>query len=295
MGGVLVFDGFEEFDIATSGTTIHGLRAGDGPPVLLLHGIPETHLMWHRVAPRLAERFTVVATDLRGYGDSGKPPSDADHTPYSMREIARDQVEVMNALGYDRFSVIGHDRGGRCAYRLALDHPDTVARLGVLDVVPTGDAYRRADARFSLGYWVWSFLAAPHPVPEQFIARAPAVLVDYMLDSWPEVKDAFPAEVRAEYVAKFSDPDTVHAICEEYRAAATLDFQYDEDDRGKRRIVCPLLVLWSHTGSVAKLYDPLEIWRGWADDVRGAPVPAGHFIPEEAPDEVVRRLLDFLD
>ncbi|WP_435207442.1 alpha/beta fold hydrolase [Micromonospora sp. bgisy143] len=290
-----MFDGFEEFDVVTTGTTIHGRRGGDGPPVLLLHGIPETHLMWHKVAPRLAEHFTVVATDLRGWGDSGTPPSSPDHEPYSMRAIARDQVEVMRSLGYDRFHLVGHDRGARCAYRLALDAPDVVTRLAVLDVVPIGDVYDRADRAFSLSYWVWSFLAAPEPVPERFIAAAPEVLVDYMLENWPEVKDSFPPEVRAAYLAQFTRPDTVHAICEEFRAAATLDYDQDQADRGSRKITCPLLFLWSQHGQVATLYDdPLAIWRQWADDVRGAPVPAGHFIPEETPDETVRHLLDFL-
>ena len=289
-----MFEGFTEFDVATSGATIHGRRGGEGPAVLLLHGIPETHLMWHRVAPRLAERYTVIATDLRGYGDSGKPPSAPDHAPYSMRAIAADQVEVMRMMGHDRFGVVGHDRGARCAYRLALDAPEAVTHLTVMDVVPTGEAYRRAEMKFSLGYWVWAFLGAPQPVPEQFIAAAPAVLVDFMLDSWPKVKDAFPDEVRAEYVDKFRNPDTVHAICEEYRAAATLDYQHDEADRGKRKINCPVQVLWSQGGSVEKLYDPLEVWRSWADDVRGVPVPVGHFIPEEAPEETVRQLLEFL-
>ncbi|MEV4759394.1 alpha/beta hydrolase [Micromonospora sp. NPDC049559] len=290
-----MFDGFDEFDIATSGTTIHGRRGGSGSPVLLLHGIPETHLMWHRVAPGLAERHTVVATDLRGWGGSGKPPSSADHEPYSMRTIARDQIEVMRGLGFDRFSVVGHDRGARCAYRLALDEPEAVTRLAVIDVVPTGDAYRRAERKFSLAYWIWSFLAAPEPVPERFVAAAPAALVDFMLDTWPEVKDAFPPKVRAEYVEQFRDPEAVHAICEEFRAAATLDYQRDEADRGNRRIACPVLFLWSQRGSVAGLYDdPLDIWRGWADDVRGGPVPVGHFIPEEAPEETLRQLRDFL-
>ncbi|MFC0505388.1 alpha/beta fold hydrolase [Micromonospora costi] len=290
-----MFDGFEEFDISTTGTTIHGRRGGDGPPLLLLHGIPETHLMWHRVAPRLAERYTVVATDLRGYGDSGAPPSTPDHAPYSKRAAARDQFEVMRSLGYDRFRLVGHDRGARCAYRLALDEPDAVVRLAVLDVIPGGDAWNRADAAFTLEYWVWSFLAAPEPVPERFIGAAPAVLVDFMLDTWPTVKDAFPAEVRAAYLAQFTDPASVHAICEEFRAAATLDRQHDEADRGRRRITCPLLVLWGQHGAVAKLYDdPLAIWRDWAGDVRGGPVPVGHFIPEEAPDETVRQLRDFL-
>lgn len=289
-----VFEDFEAFDISTSTTTIHGVRGGDGPPILLLHGIPETHLMWHRVAPDFAKRFTVVATDLRGYGNSGTPPSTPDHAPYSMREIARDQIEVMNTLGYDVFTVVGHDRGGRCAYRMALDHPSVVTRLAVLDVVPTGDVFNRVDKDFSLSFWVWSFLAAPEPVPEQLIAHAPEVIVNHMLDEWAETPDAFPAEVRAEYIAKFSDPDTVHAICEEYRAAATLDHQHDEADRGRRRIACPLLALWSSRGAVADWYDPLEVWRTWADELYGGHISAGHFLPEEAPEEIARRLLEFL-
>ena len=293
-GPILVFDGFEAFDVATKGTVIHGRLGGEGPPVLLLHGIPETHLMWHRVAPRLAQQFTVVATDLRGFGDSGTPPSTPDHAPYSMRAIARDQVEVMHALGHDQFSVIGHDRGARCAYRMALDHQGAVSRLAVLDIVPTGEAFRRADMDFSLGFWVWSFLAAPEPVPEQLIARAPAVIVNHMLDAWSEVRDAVPAEVRAEYIDKFSAADTVHAVCEQYRAAATLDYLHDEADRGKRRITCPTLVLWSHSSAVASWYQPLEVWRGWCDEVHGGPIPVGHFLPEEAPDQTARHLIEFL-
>ncbi|MFC9972067.1 alpha/beta fold hydrolase [Spirillospora sp. NPDC127200] len=289
-----MYEGFEEFDIATAGTTIHGRRGGHGPPVLLLHGIPETHLMWHRVAPRLAEHHTVVATDLRGYGDSGTPPSAPDHAPYSMRALAADQVEVMRELGHDRFAVVGHDRGARCAYRMALDRPGAVERLAVLDIVPTAEAFRRADKDFSLGYWVWSFLAAPEPVPERMVAAAPDVFVEHMLDAWSAVPGAFPAEVRAEYVAKFGDPATVHAVCEEYRAAATLDLRHDEADRGRRRIACPTLVLWSDSGPVDAWYRPLEVWREWADDVRGHSVRAGHFLPEEAPEETARSLLAFL-
>jgi haloacetate dehalogenase len=297
------FAGFDEVDLAADGTTVHGRVGGDGPPVLLLHGIPETHLMWHRVAPALAERFTVVATDLRGFGASGKPPSTPDHGPYAMREVANDQLQVMRDLGFDRFAVVGHDRGARCAYRLALDHPAAVSRLAVLDIVPTGDAFARADARFSRGFWVWSFLSAPEPVPERMILAAPDVLVDHMLDTWSDADadadadgDVFPPEIRAEYVERFRDPDTVHAICEEYRAAATIDVAHDRADQAAgRRIACPTLVLWSGTGAVGAWYDPLDIWRGWcAADLRGGPLPGGHFLPEEAPAEVTAELLDFL-
>ena len=278
------FDEFDLFDVPTRATTIHGRTGGSGPPVLLLHGIPETHLMWHRVAPVLAERYTVVATDLRGYGDSGTPPSTPDHAPYSMRAIADEQVEVMRSLGHERFAVVGHDRGARCAYRMALDHPDAVARLGVLDVIPTGDEFARADKEFALGFWVWTFL----------VARAPDVVVDHMLDSWSEDGGAFPPELRREYATKLADPATIHAICEEYRAAATLDVEHDDADRGRRRIGCPTLVLWSRSSGVARWEDPLDVWRAWAPDARGGSVPVGHFLPEEAPDTVAREVLAFL-
>jgi haloacetate dehalogenase len=291
--GGLVFEAFEQFDVEVSGTTIHGRRGGTGPPLLLLHGIPETHLMWHRVAPALAEEFTVVATDLRGYGGSGTPASSADHAPYAMRALAGDQVEVMERLGYPRFAVAGHDRGARCAYRLAIDHPAAVTSLAVLDIVPTAEAFRCADQEFSLGYWVWTFLAAPYPVPERLIAGSPATFVDHMLDSWSRDREVFPPEIRDAYCAQFQDPDKLHAICEQYRAAATLDVAHDEIDRGMRRLRCPVLALWSGDGPVDSWYEPLTVWRQWADEVRGGPVRAGHFLPEETPEEISAALSRF--
>jgi haloacetate dehalogenase len=288
-----MFDGFIEFDVTVSGATIHGRRGGSGPPLLLLHGIPKTHLMWHRVAPALAERFTVVVTDLRGYGDSSSPPSAPDHSPYAMRALATDQVELMARLGHPRFGVAGHDRGARCAYRMAIDHPEAVSALSVLDVVPTAEVFARADARFSLGYWIWSFLAAPYPVPERLIAGDPATIVDHMLDSWSASPGTFPEAVRTRYVEAFRDPGTVHAICEQYRAAATLDVAHDEADRGRRRLRCPVLALWSEAGPVNSWYEPIAVWREWADDVRGAALPGGHFLPEESPGEIVAALTEF--
>ena len=287
-----MFEGFEVSSVDTGETTIRMRSGGAGPPLLLLHGVPETHLMWHKVAPRLAQDFAVVATDLRGFGESGTPPSTPDHAPYTMRALARDQVAVMRHLGHERFYVAGHDRGARCAYRMALDHPDRVGKLAVLDVVPTGEVFRRADAAFALSFWVWSFLAAPEPLPERLVGAAPDVLVDHMLDTWSAVPDAFPKEVRAAYRRAFRDPATVHAVCEEYRAAATLDRRHDEEDRG-RRMVCPVLALWSAHGALQEWYDVLAVWREWAHDVRGHALACGHFLPEEAPDETYAALRAF--
>ncbi|GLZ48583.1 fluoroacetate dehalogenase [Actinomycetospora sp. NBRC 106375] len=281
-----LFPGFDVVDVTVGGTTIHGRVGGTGPPLLLLHGIPETHLMWRDVAPALAADHTVVVTDLRGYGGSGVGTGD-DH---SMRSLAAEQLAVMRALGHERFAVAGHDRGARCAYRLALDHPDHVTALAVLDVVPTAEAFARADREFALGYWVWSMLAAPEPVAERLVLGAPDVLVDHMLDSWSDDPAAFPPWLRERYAATFRDPGRVHAICAQYRAAATADVEHDEADRGAGNLRCPVHVLWSATGAVEAWYDPLAVWRQWADDVRGGPVDAGHFLPEEAPDVVLAAL-----
>jgi haloacetate dehalogenase len=288
-----MFEGFEAFDIATEETTIHGRKGGSGPPLLLLHGFPQTHLMWHATAPTLADHLTVVAADLRGYGNSGTPRSSADHRPYSKSAMARDMIFVMRKLGYERFSVAGHDRGGRCAYRMALDHPSRVTRLAVLDLIPTNEAFNRADMKFALGFWPWSLLAQPFPFPERLIAGAPELIANYALDTWSSDPTCFPDEVRSEYMRQFRDTEHVYAICEEYRAAATLDYAQDEIDKGKRQIDCPVLALWSKKGAVEAWYDPLQIWKQWATDVSGRAIDCGHFLPEEAPKETSAELLTF--
>ena len=293
-----MFDGFEASLIDVEETSIFVRRKGDGPPLLLLHGFPETHAMWHRVAPRLAEAFTVVCADLRGYGASGKPPSAVDHAPYAKRAMARDMVRVMEALGFPRFGLAGHDRGGRVAYRLALDWPERVVRLAVLDIIPTSDAFSRADSRFALAFWPWTLLAQPEPLPERLIAAAPEAVVDDALAQWGSDPASFPAEVRAAYVDALRDRDAVHAICEEYRAAATLDVAHDLADRkAGRRIACPTLVLWSSGSALDTWYigegGPLAIWRAWADQVTGRAIASGHFFPETNPDGTAAELATF--
>jgi haloacetate dehalogenase len=286
--------GFQQADIDVGEAVIRTRHGGNGPPVLLLHGIPETHLMWRDIAPRLSQDFTVVATDLRGYGDSSKPPSTPDHSPYSKRAMARDQIEVMRRLGFEQFFLVGHDRGARVAYRLALDHPGRVLKLAVLDIVPTGDALRRVDSSLALAYWIWFLLAQPHDVPERIVGACPRVFLDYMLDHWSGKAVRFSEELRREYLRSFSRPETIHAICEEYRASSTLDRAHDEADRGRRFIECPVLALWSREGFLETWADVPATWREWAHDVRGRAVDCGHFLAEEAPEEIASELLAFM-
>jgi haloacetate dehalogenase len=294
-----MFEGFRLESIDTGEATLRVRYGGSGPPVLLLHGHPQTHFMWHKVAADLASDFTVVAPDLRGYGDSSKPATTDDHEPYSKRAMARDHVSLMHQLGFERFAVAGHDRGGRCAYRLALDHPDRVSRLAVLDILPTSEHFRRADMQFGLGYWHWFFLAQPFDVPERIIGADPG---GFFTRGWPRDASGTPipppyhaAEAVADYLRCYANPETVHATCEDYRAGATYDFQLDEADRNAgRRISCPTLALWAAKGALARWYDVLGIWREWADDVRGGPIDSGHFLPEEAPEQTTTELRSFL-
>jgi haloacetate dehalogenase len=289
-----MFEGFRERDLDSGEATIHLRIGGAGPPLLLLHGHPQTHAMWHRIAPELAQSFTVIAADLRGYGDSGKPPTAPGHEPYSKRAMARDMVRVMQALGFERFALVGHDRGGRVGYRMALDHPQRVERLAVLDIVPTGEMYRRAEMRFGLGYWHWFFLPQPYDFPERIIAADPD---HFHLERQGALSIAglFAPEALAEYRRCWRDPATIHAMCEDYRAGATVDHQLDQADRlAGRRISCPLLALWGARGKMGEWYDVLAVWRDWADEVQGHAIDCGHYLAEEAPAETLRALLDFL-
>jgi haloacetate dehalogenase len=292
-----IFPGFQQHRSKTKGAEINLRRGGEGPPVLLLHGYPQTHVCWHRVAPILARRFTVVCPDLRGYGDSSKPPTAPDHAPYSKRTMAQDMVEIMAQLGFSRFAVVGHDRGGRVSYRMALDHSHVVTKLATLDIVPTYTTWMRMQMARGLSTYHWFFLAQPDGLPERLIGGDPAYYLKEKLRRWSRNADAFPPDIVAEYVRCFSDPATIHATCEDYRAGATIDFQIDKADYGKRKIACPMLALWGERGfgkGNDDSADPLADWREWADDVRGQPIRGGHFLPEEAPEETLKALEAFL-
>lgn len=288
-----MWTGFEWRRIATSETTINLAMGGAGPPVLLLHGYPQTHLMWHAIAPALADTLTVVAPDLRGYGDSGKPVSDDNHSAYSKRAMARDQVEIMSSLGFERFAVVGHDRGARVGHRMCLDHEECVTRLAVLDIAPTLTMYRGTNEAFARAYFHWFFLIQPRGLPEKLIGGAPDAYVDWILSAWSKTDNCFPAEAVKAYKRAFRDPATIHATCEDYRAAAGIDLEHDEQDAG-RKIACPLLALWGAKGVVAKQYDVLATWRERAEVVEGHAVDCGHFLPEEAPEETLAALQPFL-
>jgi haloacetate dehalogenase len=289
-----LFAGFERRQIETRGASINTVYGGEGPPVLLLHGYPQTNAMWHLVAPALADRFTVVATDLRGYGDSSRPPGGADHAGYSKRAMANDQVEAMEALGFERFAVVGHDRGGRVGHRMALDHPDRVSKLAVLDIIPTREVFETVDKDLATAYYHWFFLSQPYDLPEKLIGCDPDYYLRKKLGGWGTPLETFAPETLAEYERCFRNPETVHASCEDYRAAATIDLVHDEADLD-RKVGCPLLALWGGNGAMEKLYDVSGVWRGYAVDVRGRRVEAGHFLAEEGPEETAKELLSFLE
>jgi haloacetate dehalogenase len=288
-----MFDGFRREFVSTPGCEIHAVVGGEGPPLLLLHGFPQNHVMWRKIAGRLAERFTVVAADLRGYGLSGKPAGDAAHAAYSKRAMAADQVALMAALGFDRFALAGHDRGARVGHRLALDHPGAVEKLALLDIAPTLTVFETVNQAVATGYYHWFFLIQEDGFPEHFIGLDPEFFLRRTLGRWGSAGDAIEEEAIAAYLSTFADPAAIHAACEDYRAAASIDLEHDRADRD-RRIACPTLVLWGERGLVGRHYDVLARWREKAADVRGQPLPCGHFLLEEAPDETLEALLEFL-
>jgi len=278
-----LFPGFRRATIDAEGVPVNLVTGGEGPPLLLLHGYPQTHALWHKMAPRLAQRFTIVAADLRGYGDSGKPATDTRHAPYAKRAMARDLVGAMHSLGHVRFFLAGHDRGGRVSHRLAADHPDAVARLAVLDISPTLAMYERTDMAFARAYWHWFFLIQPAPIPERLIGADPALYLRRKMGDGAAGMTPFAPEAWAEYERCFS-PETIHASCEDYRAAATIDLEHDRADReAGRRLACPLLVLWGLHGVIEKCFTPLADWGAVASSVQGRALPAGHYLPEEVP------------
>lgn len=289
--------GFTEFSVKVNGVIQRGRHGGDPsrPALLLLHGHPETHLMWHRTTPQLAEDFFVVAPDLRGYGRSSRPSPGADHAAYSKRAMARDAVELMHQFGHTRFAAAGHDRGGRVVGRLAADHPDRLTHALVLDVAPTLDMYEGTDRSFAAAYWHWFFLIQPAPLPERLIAADPRAYVEGVMGGRHAGLAPFPAEVLEDYVAAISSEELASGLCEDYRAAAGIDLEHDRADRAAgRRTPVPLRALWAEHGVVGRLYDPLALWRQVAEEVSGRALDCGHYLPEERPEEVVSEIRRFI-
>lgn len=289
------FAGFSAHDVALRDVTIHARVGGSGPPLVLLHGYPQSGMMWRHLAPELAKRRTVIVPDLRGYGGSSIPGSRGGGA-YSKRIMATDIVGLMQALGHETFSIAGHDRGGRVAYRLALDHRERIERIAVLDIVPTGEMWRGMDAGRAMSVYHWMFLAQPEPLPEMLISRASQAYIDHTLASWTADKSLAPfgTDALAAYRAAFADLARLHAMCEDYRAGATIDRALDDADAAAgRKIEPPLLALWGETGIPAAGANPLDVWRRWAGDVRGHGVPGGHFLPEEAPEATLTALTGF--
>lgn len=293
VGHPRLLPGFAWYDIDGVGASIRAAVGGSGPPLLLLHGHPQTHLTWHKVAPILARTHTVVATDLRGYGDSSKPDGGPAHINYSKRAMATDSVRVMETLGFDRFSVVGHDRGGRVAHRLAIDHAARVAKLVVLDIAPTAFMYAQTNKAFATRYFWWFFLMQPFDLPERMIGADPDYFFDRHIAGQIKVANALDPEVVAEYRRCYRDPRTRHAICEDYRAAAGVDLEHDAADRG-RKIDMPLLALWGRLGTIGELFDVRAAWQEVATEVRGFPLECGHSPQEECPDDLLGALAGFI-
>ena len=290
-----MFDQFRTSTVDIESVTINYRIGGSGPALLLLHGYPQTHVIWHKIADQLAEHFTVVASDLRGYGDSGKPPSDATHSPYSKRASGKDQLKLMQHLGFKSFHLVGHDRGGRVGHRMALDQPDAVEKLVVMDIAPTYTMYTTTDMEFATAYYHWFFLIQAHDIPEKMIGQNPLFFLENKFGQWGRDSSAFTKEAFNEYLRCFT-PETIHASCEDYRASATIDIEHDQIDLDHgNKIKCPLLCLWGTKGFVGRKYDVVQEWSVWADQVQGFGINSGHYLPEEAPEATLKALLDFLE
>lgn len=290
-----MFEGFTRTRIATPGAEIVTVHGGNGPPLLLMHGNPFTHASWSKIAPRLAQRFTVVCTDLRGYGDSGKPPGGADHAGYSFRAMAEDQVAVMRALGFERFHAAGHDRGARVLHRMCLDHPDRVASAALLDILPQHHLLNHVTRGWGIFSWHWFFMVQPFDLPERMIGADPEFYIRKKLAKTPAGLSFFAPDALAEYIRCIRDPETIHAMCEDYRATFSIDLAMDTADFDvERRITCPLLLLWGANGGVGRNHRPMEVWPAYAEAILGAAtVPAGHYLQEECPDETAAELEAF--
>ncbi|RYJ18367.1 alpha/beta hydrolase [Rahnella variigena] len=290
-----MFEHFTQRRMAVNGTEIACRIAGQGEPLLLLHGHPQTQAIWHKVAPYLTSQFTVVLADLRGYGDSGKPEPDAEHLNYSKREMAQDQFELMAALGFNQFSVVAHDRGARVAHRLALDHPQAVKRLVLMDIAPTLSMYRQTTETFARAYWHWFFLIRPAPLPEALIMADADLYLRSVMGSRSAGMQPFTEEAYADYLRCLQLDGTARGICEDYRASAGIDLQHDEADvNAGRKVKCPLLVLWGEQGTVGKCFAPLAEWEKVAENVQGEALPCGHYIAEEQPELLLEKVLPFL-
>ena len=291
----MILPGFEYQRVDVDGVTVNCATNGDGPPVLLLHGYPENHLMWHSVAPDLARDHTVVVADLRGYGDSDKPAPDADGNRYAKRSMAADQVGLMRRLGFQRFHLVGHDRGARVAHRLTLDHPEAVTRLAVLDIVPTRHVLHNVTRAMAAAYYHWFFLPAGHGIPEHMIGADPEYWVRSIAGPLLGRGASLDPAVMDDYIRCFRDPATIAGTCADYRSAGTADLVHDDETYAAgHRVRCPVLVLWGAQSFVGRGYEPLAVWRQYATDVRGQALPTGHFLPEEAPGLVIEALRDFL-
>jgi haloacetate dehalogenase len=290
-----MMEGFTRTEIKTSGARIVTVHGGSGPPVLLMHGNPFTHLSWHKFAPRLAQEFTVVATDLRGYGDSEKPPGGDDHSGYSFRAMAQDQVEVMAALGFSRFMAAGHDRGARVLHRMCLDQPDAVERAAIMDIMPQHYLFNNVTQAWATYAYHWFFMIQPYDMPERLMSADPDYFLTRKLSKSKAGLDFFGKEALEEYKRCFRNPATVHAMCEDYRATATVDLAMDTKDfAAGKKVTCPALILWGATGAVGRIHKPAEIWPRYASDIRGAKaLPCGHYLSEEAPEESYAELRAF--